>query len=78
MMGDGVIDLKGIRAMIEAAGYHGPQEVEIFSARQLVEAPGRRGARDLRRALPQRVLTNDRLVLRHARHGCLGSTPVHK
>lgn len=31
MMGDGVIDLKAIRAMIEAAGYHGPQEVEIFS-----------------------------------------------
>jgi sugar phosphate isomerase/epimerase len=31
MMGDGVIDLKGIRAMIEAAGYDGPQEVEIFS-----------------------------------------------
>lgn len=32
MMGDGVIDLKAIRAMIEQAGYHGPQEVEIFSA----------------------------------------------
>ena len=31
MMGDGVIDLKAIRAMIEAAGYHGPQEGEIFS-----------------------------------------------
>jgi sugar phosphate isomerase/epimerase len=31
MMGDGVIDLSGIRRMIEAAGYHGPQEVEIFS-----------------------------------------------
>ena len=31
MMGDGVIDLKGIRRMIEAAGYGGPQEVEIFS-----------------------------------------------
>ncbi|HTJ59045.1 MAG TPA: sugar phosphate isomerase/epimerase family protein [Devosiaceae bacterium] len=31
MMGDGVIDLRGIRAMIEAAGYFGPQEVEIFS-----------------------------------------------
>jgi sugar phosphate isomerase/epimerase len=31
MMGDGVIDLRGIRAMIEAAGYDGPQEVEIFS-----------------------------------------------
>ncbi len=32
MMGDGVIDLPGIRAMIEQAGYFGPQEVEIFSA----------------------------------------------
>ncbi len=31
MMGDGVIDLKSIRAMIEAAGFFGPQEVEIFS-----------------------------------------------
>jgi sugar phosphate isomerase/epimerase len=31
MMGDGVIDLKAIRAMVEAAGYQGPQEVEIFS-----------------------------------------------
>ena len=31
MMGDGVIDLPGIRKLIEAAGYHGPQEVEIFS-----------------------------------------------
>lgn len=31
MMGDGVIDLLGIRAMIESAGFFGPQEVEIFS-----------------------------------------------
>jgi sugar phosphate isomerase/epimerase len=31
MMGDGVIDFRGIRRMIEAAGYHGIQEVEIFS-----------------------------------------------
>ncbi|WP_062232609.1 sugar phosphate isomerase/epimerase family protein [Aureimonas sp. N4] len=31
MMGDGVIDLKAFRQMIEAAGFHGPQEVEIFS-----------------------------------------------
>jgi sugar phosphate isomerase/epimerase len=31
MMGDGVIDLPGIRRMIEAAGYRGTQEVEIFS-----------------------------------------------
>lgn len=40
MMGDGVIDLKGIRAMIEAAGYHGPQEVEIFSADNWWKRPG--------------------------------------
>ena len=32
MMGDGVIDLKRIRGWFEAAGFHGPQEVEIFSA----------------------------------------------
>ncbi|MGO4351456.1 sugar phosphate isomerase/epimerase family protein [Rhizobium sp. RAF36] len=32
MMGDGVIDLKGIRQMIEKAGFFGAQEVEIFSA----------------------------------------------
>ncbi|MFP3543363.1 sugar phosphate isomerase/epimerase family protein [Rhizobium sp. SIMBA_035] len=32
MMGDGVIDLKGIRRMIEKAGFFGAQEVEIFSA----------------------------------------------
>jgi len=31
MMGDGVIDFKAIRRMIEAAGYAGIQEVEIFS-----------------------------------------------
>jgi sugar phosphate isomerase/epimerase len=31
MMGDGVIDLPAIRRMIEAAGYNGIQEVEIFS-----------------------------------------------
>jgi sugar phosphate isomerase/epimerase len=31
MMGDGVVDLRGIRRMIEAAGYRGIQEVEIFS-----------------------------------------------
>jgi sugar phosphate isomerase/epimerase len=32
MMGDGVIDLGRIRGWFEAAGFHGPQEVEIFSA----------------------------------------------
>jgi sugar phosphate isomerase/epimerase len=32
MMGDGVADLPRIRGWFEAAGFHGPQEVEIFSA----------------------------------------------
>jgi sugar phosphate isomerase/epimerase len=40
MMGDGVIDLPGIRAMIETAGYHGPQEVEIFSRDNWWKQPG--------------------------------------
>jgi len=40
MMGDGVIDLQGIRAAIEAAGYHGPQEVEIFSSENWWKRPG--------------------------------------
>ncbi|MET3899330.1 sugar phosphate isomerase/epimerase [Devosia sp. UYZn731] len=40
MMGDGVIDLKAIRAMIEAAGYAGPQEVEIFSKDNWWKRPG--------------------------------------
>ncbi|HQU48128.1 MAG TPA: sugar phosphate isomerase/epimerase family protein [Casimicrobiaceae bacterium] len=33
MMGDGVIDLPGIRAMVERAGFDGWVEVEIFSQR---------------------------------------------
>ncbi|MCR9088860.1 MAG: sugar phosphate isomerase/epimerase [Rhodobacteraceae bacterium] len=32
MMGDGVADLRAIRTAVEAAGYRGPCEVEIFSA----------------------------------------------
>jgi sugar phosphate isomerase/epimerase len=40
MMGDGVIDLRAIRAEIEAAGYAGPQEVEIFSAETWWKRPG--------------------------------------
>jgi sugar phosphate isomerase/epimerase len=32
MMGDGVADLKAIRAAVEGVGYAGPCEVEIFSA----------------------------------------------
>ncbi len=33
MMGDGIVDLGRFRAMIEQAGFAGPQEVEIFSHR---------------------------------------------
>ena len=33
MMGDGVIDIAGIRRMVEATGYTGHREVEIFSQR---------------------------------------------
>jgi len=40
MMGDGVVDLRGMRRMIEAAGYSGPQEVEIFSAQNWWRRPG--------------------------------------
>ncbi len=32
MMGDGIIDIPGIRRQVEAAGYDGTVEVEIFSA----------------------------------------------
>lgn len=38
MMGDGVIDLSGIRRQVDAAGYAGPIEVEIFN-RALYEQP---------------------------------------
>lgn len=33
MMGDGIIDIAGLRRQVEAAGYDGPIEVEIFSRR---------------------------------------------
>ncbi len=40
MMGDGVIDFKSFRRMIERAGYTGCQEVEIFSERDWWKRPG--------------------------------------
>jgi sugar phosphate isomerase/epimerase len=40
LMGDGFIELSGISAMIERAGYHGPIEVEIFN-QALWQLPGR-------------------------------------
>ena len=40
MMGDGVIELRKIRASMEAAGYAGFSEVEIFSANNWWRRPG--------------------------------------
>lgn len=39
MMGDGVIDLNGMRNQVEAAGYHGPIEVEIIN-QEIWDRPG--------------------------------------
>ena len=38
MMGDGVINLPRIRALVEAAGYDGPIEVEVINP-ALAEVP---------------------------------------
>ncbi|MBS0448466.1 MAG: sugar phosphate isomerase/epimerase [Proteobacteria bacterium] len=40
MMGDGVIDLRKIRGWVEAAGYDGYSEVEIFSSLDWWQRPG--------------------------------------
>jgi sugar phosphate isomerase/epimerase len=40
MMGDGVIDLKRIGALVSEAGYAGAHEVEIFSAENWWKRPG--------------------------------------
>lgn len=40
MMGDGVIDFRAFRREVERAGYHGPQEVEIFSTLDWGRRPG--------------------------------------
>jgi sugar phosphate isomerase/epimerase len=39
LMGEGCIDIKGIRAMVEATGFNGPIEVEIFSNRHWARDP---------------------------------------
>jgi sugar phosphate isomerase/epimerase len=38
MMGDGVIDIAGIRAEVESIGFDGLKEVEIFSAQNWWQA----------------------------------------
>ncbi|MBM3489251.1 MAG: sugar phosphate isomerase/epimerase [Alphaproteobacteria bacterium] len=40
MMGDGVADIRAIAAAVEAAGYRGPIEVEIFSRDNWWKRPG--------------------------------------
>ena len=40
MMGDGVIDLRRLRALVEAQGYAGYSEVEIFSAKNWWQRDG--------------------------------------
>jgi sugar phosphate isomerase/epimerase len=40
MMGDGVIELRRIRGWMEAAGYAGYAEVEIFSEKDWWQRPG--------------------------------------
>jgi sugar phosphate isomerase/epimerase len=39
MMGDGVIELRRIRSLVEDAGYTGLVEVEIFSAQNWWKRP---------------------------------------
>jgi sugar phosphate isomerase/epimerase len=39
MMGDGIIDLRRLRTLVDAAGYTGPIEVEIFN-RTIWDSPG--------------------------------------
>jgi sugar phosphate isomerase/epimerase len=39
MLGDGIIDLRGLRHLVEATGYDGPIEVEVIN-RDLWRLPG--------------------------------------
>ena len=55
MMGDGVIELRKLRGMVEAQGFGGACEVEVLSTEWWARL-GRRGACDDRRALPHGLL----------------------
>ena len=39
MMGDGAIDLPGLRGLVDRAGYRGPIEVEVINS-ELAREPG--------------------------------------
>ena len=74
MMGDGIIELQKIRGWVEAAGYSGFAEVEIFSDRLWSSARGR-SAGHLRRALSERCVggvSGRRLAAQHRRLAASG------
>jgi sugar phosphate isomerase/epimerase len=54
LMGEGCIDIRGIRAMVERAGFRGLNEVEIFSTRHWSRDPDEY-LRDVVRAYQQHV-----------------------
>ena len=54
MMGEGVIELRRIRAAVEATGYRGPIEVEIFN-RELWSQPGDQVVEKLKQAYLEHV-----------------------
>ena len=47
LMGDGIIDLPRVRALVEAAGYDGPIEVEVINP-ALASVPGEELLADIR------------------------------
>ena len=60
MMGDGVIEIPRIRGWVEAAGFAGYSEVEIFSRENWWKRPPDEVLADLHRAPPQRRLIDGR------------------
>ncbi len=60
MMGDGVIDLKETRELVESAGYVGMTEVEIFSKDVWWKAPPDEVLEVLCRPVASRLLNDQR------------------
>jgi sugar phosphate isomerase/epimerase len=53
LMGDGIIDLRGLRRLIDAAGYDGPIEVEVINP-VLAELPAAELMATVRRSFRER------------------------
>ena len=51
MMGDGVIEIRRLREAVDAAGYDGPIEVEIFN-QQIWDTPGEQVLATIRERFP--------------------------